>query len=64
MSYDVGFFVVLVQTVRNSGGSGLVDDSHDSKSWDGTSVLGGLKKTLEQFTRTVEKITWRWESSK
>merc|ERR1719370_2671166 len=33
---------VSTGTVGNGSGSGLVDDSHDSKSSDGSSILGGL----------------------
>ena len=33
---------LLVQTVCNSGGGGLVDDTENVQAWDGTGVLGGL----------------------
>ena len=40
---DVTFAgVLLVETVRNSGGGGLVDDSLDRHAGDGAGVLGGL----------------------
>ena len=40
---DVAFAgVLLVETVRNSGGGGLVDDSLDRHAGDGAGVLGGL----------------------
>ena len=37
-----GLGVLLVETVRNSGGGGLVDDSLDVHTGDGTGILGGL----------------------
>ena len=40
---DVTFAgVLLVETVRNSGSGGLVDDSENLHAGDGTGILGGL----------------------
>jgi len=33
---------LLVETVSKSGGSGLVNDSEDIKTSNGTGILGGL----------------------
>jgi len=46
---DVLFaFLVLVHTVSNSGGSRLVDDSHDGHTRDDTGVLGGLSLGIRE----------------
>lgn len=39
---DLGFSGLLVETVGNSGGSRLIDDTENLKTSDGTGVLGGL----------------------
>ncbi|EEQ38695.1 heat shock protein SSB1 [Clavispora lusitaniae ATCC 42720] len=44
------------QTVSNSGGSWLVDDSQDVQTSNGTSVLGGL-------TLSVVKVSWNSDNS-
>lgn len=35
---------LLVQSIRDGGGRGFVQDTFDTETGDGTSVLGGLKK--------------------
>ena len=39
---DVLLALLLVHSVGDGGGSGLVDDSHDSQASNGSSILGGL----------------------
>ena len=39
---DLGFTALLVETVGDSGGGGLVDDTEDLETGDGSGILGGL----------------------
>jgi hypothetical protein len=39
---DPGFATLLVKTVGDSGSSGLIDDTKNFETGDGTSILGGL----------------------
>lgn len=39
---DLAFATLLIKTVRNSGGSWLVDNTKDVETGDGTGILGGL----------------------
>ena len=39
---DLGFFALLVETIRDGGSSRLVDDAEDLETGNGTGILGGL----------------------
>ena len=39
---DLRFTALFVQAVRNSGGGGLVDDTQNIQTSDGTGILGSL----------------------
>jgi NAD-specific glutamate dehydrogenase len=43
---DLGFTTLLVETVGDGGSGGLVDDTEDLETGDGTGILGGLTLSI------------------
>ena len=47
---------LLVQTIGDGSGSGLVDDSHDGHARNGTSILGGLPLGIVEILQKYQIV--------
>lgn len=48
---------LLVHAIGNSSSGGLVDNSHDGKAGNGTSILGGLTLSIVKVLKSVQDVS-------